>query len=59
VLGESLGPEEGALLKLGLLQGDKDGRPETLGDAVGEREGTAVGGDEGPELFSVDASMTG
>ena len=41
--------EEGALLRLGLLEGDEDGWAETLGVADGELEGTVDGSDEGLE----------
>ena len=48
------GPEDGKLLKeLGLLEGDKEDRAETLGTAEGELEGPADGPDEGPEEGAV------
>jgi hypothetical protein len=44
------GSEEGILPKeLGLLEGDEEGRVETLGNADGELEGPVDGPDEGPE----------
>ena len=48
------GPEEGALLKLGLLilgllEGDEDGSADQLGDPEGEFEALVDDWDEGPE----------
>ena len=39
---------EGALLKLGLLEGDEDGWAERLGDSDGDVEGPSDGNVEGP-----------
>ena len=41
--GSDEGPEEGALLKLGLLEGDDEGWAETLGDPDGGVEGPVDG----------------
>jgi hypothetical protein len=41
--GSDEGPEEGAMLKLGLLEGDEKSCPERLSDTDGEVEGPADG----------------
>jgi hypothetical protein len=44
-----VGGAEGALLTLGLLEGDEEGCAETLGDPDADVEGPVDGSIEGPE----------